>query len=127
MEYHHFGHYLALASIPLESELNVRPSRIPVRNRVIPNMMASLDESASVEELKEANRSIAVDVRHPTRRHWKLWVKPVCVFITVIAPRPGVGFESLPRIPTDHVLPIGSVNIRRVEVCPVEQPAKRPG
>ena len=53
-------------------------------------VIAVVGHRAAVEELEEADRHVAVNLRHPARADLELGVKPVATFVGVVIPGAGV-------------------------------------
>ena len=109
-----------MSAIPLEGELDVGPGRVAVVERVVAQVIAVVDHRRAMEELKEADRHVPMNLRHPARADLELGVKPVAALMGVIIPGAGVLLQSLPFVPAGQVAAIGAIDRPFVEVRPVE-------
>ena len=112
----HFRNELPVPAIPLQGKLHIGPGGVTVKERVIANVVAVLNESRPVEELKEADRHVTVKLRDPPRTDLKLRMKPVPTLVRVIVPSTGVLLEPLPFVPSNKVAAVGAVDCAFVEV-----------
>src|ERR1019366_5599065 len=82
----HLGQNLAEPPVPLKGKLYVSPRRVPVVVAVLADVVAVLNQCRAVEELKEADRDIAVDLTDPSRANGIERVEPVAAFMGVVIP-----------------------------------------